>query len=315
MIRYLALKGSIILFSLLVVATLTFCIMHAIPGDPFSQEQAIPEEVLKALHHHYGLDQPLFFQYVHYMKEVFVNFDLGSSLKYQGRTVNQIIIEGFPVSFMLGLEALILSFIGGIVLGTAGALYHLRWQDQISLFIALLGISIPSFLLGIFLQYFLAMQLDLFPIARWGSFHESILPAIALSAYPLAFISRLTRANMLEVLHQDYILTARAKGINAFQLIWRHVIRNALIPVMGYLGPLISAVFTGSFVIEKIFGIPGLGQWLVTSVANRDYTLIMGLTIFYSALLMLCVFLADCASYWMDPRIMHPKLKENYRDG
>lgn len=302
MIWHLVRKGTIILVSLLFVATLTFVIMHAVPGDPFAQEQVIPEEVLKALHQHYGLDKPLFEQYVQYLQGIFL-FDLGPSLRYQGRSVNEIIAEGFPISFVLGLEALVLSIAGGMALGAFAALYHLRWQDKLCLFIGILGISIPSFLLATFLQYLLAMKLDLFPVARWGSFSQSILPAVTLSAFPLAFIARLTRANMLDVLQQDYIPTARSKGINAFQLIWRHVIRNALIPILAYIGPLIAAVFTGSFIIEKIFGIPGLGQWLVASISNRDYPLIMGLTLFYSAILMVSMFLVDCVCCLIDPRM------------
>lgn len=301
-IRYLAEKGIILLLSLLVVASLTFCIMHAIPGDPFTQDQVIPEEVLKAIHRHYGLDQPLAWQYAHYLRGL-IRLDLGPSLKYEGRSVNEVIGEGFPVSFLLGLEALCLAIIGGMTLGAVAALYHLKWQDKFCLLIGILGVSIPSFLLGTFLQYLFAMKLDLLPVARWGTFSHSILPALTLSAFPLAFIARLTRASMLDVLHQDYVLTAKAKGISSFQLIARHVLRNALIPVLAYLGPLVAIVFTGSFVIEKIFGIPGLGQWLVVSIANRDYPMIMGLTIFYSFILMLSVFIIDCLICMIDPRI------------
>jgi oligopeptide transport system permease protein len=316
MIRYLAEKGAILLASLLVVATLTFFIMHAIPGDPFTQDQAIPEEVLKALHRHYGLDKPLLWQYFLYLKSVCF-FDFGPSLMYQGRTVNEIITAGFPISFFLGLEALFLSIIGGIAWGALAALYHLRWVDKLCLFVGILGISIPSFLLGSFLQYLFAIKLDFFPVARWGSFSHSILPALTLSALPFAFIARLTRANMVEVLQQNYILTAKSKGINAFQLIWRHAIPNTLIPILAYIGPLMGSIFTGSFVIEKIFGIPGLGQWLVNSITNRDYPLIMGLTIFYSAILMISVFFLDCICCMIDPRIQffNNVLLREYSDG
>jgi oligopeptide transport system permease protein len=302
MISYLAKKAGILLFSLFLVTTLTFFLMHAIPGDPFVQDKAIPEEILKALHKHYGLDQPLWTQYVKYLDGI-LHFEFGPSFKYEGRTVNSIIADGFPVSCILGLEAMILSVAGGIVLGSIAALNHLRWQDQLTMVLAVIGISVPSFILASFLQYLLAMKLDLLPVARWGSFAQTIMPALALAALPMAFIARMTRSNMIEVMQQDYILTAKSKGLNAFQIIYRHVTRNALLPVVTYLGPLAAAVLTGSFAIEKIFGIPGLGQWFVTSITNRDYTVIMGTTIFYSAILMLAVFVVDLLYCLIDPRI------------
>jgi oligopeptide transport system permease protein len=307
MIKYLVKKASILLISLFTVTTLTFFLMHAIPGDPFIQERAVPEEILKAMHKHYGLDQPLYIQYGKYLKGM-LTFELGPSFKYEGRTVNEIISDGFPVSLYLGLEALCIAVFGGITLGSIAALKHLKWQDHLTMTTAVIGISVPSFILASFLQYFLAMKLDLLPVARWGDFSQSIMPAISLSALPMAFIARLTRANMVEVMQQDYILTAKSKGLNSFQIIFSHVTRNALLPVVTYLGPLSATVLTGSFAIEKIFGIPGLGQWFVTSITNRDYTVIMGTTIFYSAILMLCVFLVDLLYCLIDPRI---QLKTN----
>lgn len=299
---YLLKKGSILLLSLFVVATLTFFLMHAIPGDPFIQERAIPEEILQAMYKHYGLDQPLIVQYGKYLKGL-ITFDLGPSFKYQGRTVNDIIREGFPVSLALGMEALFFSVIAGIALGALASFKHLRWQDHLTMVIAVLGISVPSFILATFLQYLFAMKLDLFPVARWGTFSQTVLPALSLAALPMAFIARLTRANMIEVMQQDYIQTAKSKGLNSFQILWHHVLRNALLPVITYLGPLTAAVLTGSFAVEKIFGIPGLGQWFVMCITNRDYTVIMGTTVFYSALLMLAVFLVDIFYCLLDPRI------------
>ena len=304
--QYLAKKGAILLASLFLVTTMTFFLMHAIPGDPFVQDKAIPEEILKALHKHYGLDQPLYVQYGKYLEGI-LHFELGPSFKYEGRTVNNIIAEGFPVSFCLGMEALVIAVFGGITLGSIAALNHLRWQDHCTMVVAVLGISVPSFILASFLQYVLAMKLDLLPVARWGDFSQTIMPAISLAVLPMAFIARLTRANMVEVMSQDYIQTAKSKGLNSFQIILRHVTRNALLPVVTYLGPLTAAVLTGSFAIEKIFGIPGLGTWFVTSITNRDYTVIMGTTIFYSAILMLCVFLVDLLYCLIDPRIQFKK--------
>lgn len=307
MIKFLVKKATILLISLFVVTTLTFFLMHAIPGDPFVQDKAIPEEILKALHKHYGLDQPLYVQFGKYLNGI-LHFEFGPSFKYEGRTVNQIIAEGFPVSLVLGLEALLLAVTGGIVLGSIAALNHLKWQDHLTMVIAVIGISVPSFLLASFLQYVLAMKLDLLPVARWGNFAQTIMPAISLAMLPMAFIARLTRSNMVEVMQQDYIQTAKSKGLNSFQIVLRHVTRNALLPVVTYLGPLSAAVLTGSFAIEKIFGIPGLGQWFVTSITNRDYTVIMGTTIFYSAILMLSVFIVDILYCFIDPRI---QLKKN----
>lgn len=284
------------------VATLTFVLMQLIPGDPFTQEKAVPEEILKAMYHHYGLDQPWYVQYFRYLKGL-VTFDLGPSFKYQGRTVTEIIQEGFPVSMTLGLEALILAIFFGMGLGCIAALKHLKWQDNLTMVLAVLGISVPSFILATFLQYFIAMKIDLLPVARWGSFQHSILPAIALAALPMAFIARLTRANMVEIMQQDYIQTARSKGLNSYQILIRHALRNALLPIVTYLGPLTTAILTGSFAVEKIFGIPGLGQWFVMSITNRDYTVIMGTTVFYSAMLMVCVFFVDLLYCFIDPRI------------
>lgn len=302
MVSYLIKKLFLLIFSLFIVSTLTFFLMHAIPGDPFTQDKAIPEEILKAMYKHYGLDQPLYYQYIAYLKGL-ICFDLGPSFKYQGRSVNDIISEGFPVSLCLGLEALSLSLFLGITLGAIASLKHQRWQDHTTMGVSVIGISIPSFILATFLQYLLAMKLDLFPVARWGSISQTILPTLSLAALPTAFIARLTRTNMIEILQQDYIQTARAKGIGSFAIMFRHVLRNALLPVVTYVGPLTAAVLTGSFAVEKIFGIPGLGQWFVMSITNRDYTVIMGTTIFYSALLMVCVFIVDILYCFIDPRI------------
>lgn len=312
MIIYFAKKGITLVISLFFVATLTFFLMHAIPGDPFTQDQAIPEEILRAIHKYYSLDQPLIVQYMHYLKGI-SHFDFGPSLKYQGRTVNEIIAEGFPISFLLGLASLALATFLGVILGAIAAFSHLRWQDYLSMLIAVLGISIPSFLLGTLLQYLLAMKLDLLPVARWGTLSHTIMPVITLAVFPLAFIARLTRTTIIEVLQQDYILVAQAKGLNSFRIFYRHALRNAIAPVITYLGPLAATAFTGSFVVEKIFGIPGLGQWLVVSISNRDYTVIMGITIFYSAILMLCIFVVDLLCCLIDPRIrLHELPYERY---
>jgi len=302
MIRYLFKKATILIFSLFLVITLTFFLMHAIPGDPFTQDKAVPEEIMKAMFRHYGLDKPLLVQYKNYLLGLLTG-DLGPSFKYEGRTVIEIIKDGFPVSLWLGMEALAIALICGIASGAIAALKHLKWQDHLVMVIGVLGISVPSFIIATFLQYLFAMQLDLLPVARWGSFSQSILPSVSLALLPMAFIARLTRANMVEVMQQDYIQTARSKGLSTMAILIRHILRNALLPVITYLGPLTASILTGSFVVEKIFGIPGLGQWFVMSVTNRDYTVIMGTTVFYSALLMVSVFIVDILYCFIDPRI------------
>ena len=288
--------------SLYVIVTVTFFLMKAVPGDPFTQERAVPEEIRKAMYAHYKLDQPWYVQYGNYLVSI-VTWDLGPSFKYQGRTVNQIIDQGFPVSAQLGAEALVLAVVAGTLLGMAAAVYQNRWPDYAAMVTAIVGLSVPSFILAACLQYLFAMQWQLLPVARWGSFSQSILPAVSLAALPTAFIARLMRANLIEVLQQDYVKMAKAKGLSPAAVLFRHALRNALLPVISYLGPLVANVLTGSFVVEQIFGIPGLGQWFVTSISNRDYTVIMGTTVFYSLVLLLSVFCMDLALAWADPRI------------
>ncbi|MCB1110350.1 MAG: ABC transporter permease [Chlamydiia bacterium] len=300
--KYFIRKFFLLILSLFIVATATFFLMQAAPGDPFMQEQAIPEEIMKSMYAHYGLDQPWYIQYVKYLKGL-VTWDLGPSFKYEGRTVNDIIREGFPVSFLLGMEAISFSLFAGIILGTIAAVKRSQWQDNIAMVLAVIGISVPNFIMATFLQYLFAMKMDILPVARWGSFAHSILPALALAALPTAFIARLTRANMVEVMEMDYVQTARSKGLSIRQVVTKHVLKNSLLPVVTYLGPLASAILTGSFIVEKIFGIPGLGGWFVNSITNRDYTVIMGVTVFYSTILMISVLVIDLAYTVIDPRI------------
>jgi oligopeptide transport system permease protein len=300
--RFLIKKVCILLFSLFLVASFTFLLLKNIPGDPFSQEQAVPEEIMRSMHKYYGLDLPWHVQYLKYLKGI-ICWDLGPSFKYEGRSVNEIISEGAPISFILGLEALIIAIVCGITLGTIAAFRRASYPDHLCMVLAVIGISIPNFILATFLQYLFSMKLGLLPVARWGSFAQSILPSLSLSALPMAFIARLTRGNMVEVLQQDYVTTARSKGLSLRKILFSHVLKNSLITVVTYLAPLCSGILTGSFVIEKIFGIPGLGGWFVTSITNRDYTVIMGVTMFYSTVLMTSVFIVDLIYYILDPRI------------
>lgn len=302
MIRYLAKKVFILLLSLWCVVTATFFLMHAIPGDPFIGDRVIPQEVLDSLYAYYGLDQPLWAQYVKYIKGL-LSGELGPSIVYQGRTVNQFIAEGFPISAQLGLQALFLSIPSGILLGTIAAMRRGEWQDNFAMAVSTIGVSVPNFVLSSLFQFIFCVKLHLFPVARWGGLEHTILPTLALAALPTAFIARLTRSNMVEVLQQDYIKTALAKGLPLFRTSIRHGLRNALLPVLTYLGPVTSSIMTGSFMIEKIFAIPGLGQWMIHSINGRDYPMIIGLTVFFSSFLMVSVFLVDILYTLLDPRI------------
>ncbi|MBO8163087.1 MAG: ABC transporter permease [Brevibacillus sp.] len=302
MIRYLGKRIFYMIIALFLIITATFWLMQAVPGGPFTSEKQVPPEIEAALNAHYGLDKPLFEQYVDYLIRV-ITWDLGPSFKEKASTVNQIIERGFPVSLHLGLQSLAIAIFGGITLGVIAALRHNKWQDYTAMVIAVLGLSVPNFILASFYQYIFSIKLGWFPIAQWEGFEYTVLPSFALAALPLAFIARLTRSNMIEVMSQDYIKTAKAKGLSTFTTTVKHAIRNALLPVITYLGPLSANILTGSFVVERIFGVPGLGREFVMSISNRDYTVIMGTTVFYAILLVVLVLLVDLAYTIVDPRI------------
>lgn len=295
-------KLAILCLSIFLTTTLTFFLMHSAPGEPFSQEQQIPQEILDSMNAHYGLNKSLIEQYGRFLYKA-AQLDFGPSFKYEGRSVSSIIAHGFPISFLLGCEALILALIGGVSLGAFAARHHGKWLDTGAMTLAILFISTPSFILATFLQYIFAMKLNILPIARLTSFSHTLLPALAMASMPMAFIARLTRSKMIEVLNSEYILTARLKGLTPFQIMRRHVLKNSFLPILTYLGPLSTHILTGSFIIEKIFGIPGLGHWFVSSITNRDYTVIMGLTIFYSTLLLSTISFVELLYPLLDPRI------------
>lgn len=288
--------------SLLAVSALTFFLMKTIPGDPFQQERALPTEIYNALRQAHGLEAPLHHQYLKYVGNLCA-FELGSSLVYEKQTVFEMISYSFPISALLGGEALILAITLGLLFGLLSAFYQHRWQSSLTQFLAIAGISIPSFILGTFMQYLFAVKLKLFPIACWGSWMQTILPALSLAALPAAFIARITRSNMIEELKQGYITTARAKGLPQYRIVWHHALKNILAPILSYLGPLTAHTLTGSFIIEKIYSIPGLGYWFVTGVSNRDYPLIMGITLFYCSLLLIISLIVDITSLLLDPRL------------
>ncbi|HEX7064491.1 MAG TPA: ABC transporter permease [Bacillales bacterium] len=300
--RYLTKRVLFILVSLFFIVTLTFFLMKAAPGGPFTTEKGIPPEIKQGLREFYGLDNPWYQQYFDYLVSV-AQWDFGPSFKYKGQSVNDIISRSFPVSLILGLEAVFIALGFGVLFGCIAALRHNRLADYAAMVIAVFGISVPNFILASLLQYIFALKLNWLPVARFEGWEYTILPAVALSAMPLAFVARLMRSSMLEELGSDYVKTAKAKGIKQSVVTYRHAIRNAIMPVVSYLGPLLAAILTGSFVVEKIFGIPGLGNEFVTSITNRDYTTIMGVTVFYSVLLLFSILIVDIIYGLIDPRI------------
>lgn len=290
------------MLTILVIITITFIMMHAIPGGPFTREKALPDAVLEALNKKYHLDDPLWKQYLDYLKGV-ISLDLGPSFQKTGMTVNDFIRKGFPATMKIGLGAVIAIIVLGIPAGIFAALKVGKWQDNIIMLMVTLGVTIPSFVMATLIIYIFSAKLGWLPSNGLTSWKHMIGPVIALSGFSMSFVARMTRSSMLEVLQQDYIRTARAKGISENKVIFKHALKNALIPVITYLGPMIAALLTGSFVIEKIFAIPGIGKHFVESVGNRDYTVILGITIFYSLFLVVMVLIVDILYGIIDPRI------------
>lgn len=285
-----------------IVITITFFLMHVIPGGPFTAEKSLPPYVLHSIEERYKLNDPLYKQYGDYLCNL-VQGDLGPSFKYPGRSVNDIIKDGFPVSFKLGIEAILIAIIIGIPAGILAGVKKDKWQDRAVNFFTTLGVAVPSFVVAALLIYVLSTKLHLLPAAMWNGWRYEIMPALALSGMPMSFIARLTRSSMLDILSQDYIKTARAKGLSWSKVLIKHALPNSLIPVVTYLGPMTASILTGSFVIETIFAIPGLGQYFVTSIYNRDYTVILGVTIFYSVIVIVLNMVVDLLYPLLDPRI------------
>lgn len=285
-----------------IVITITFFLMHAIPGGPFTAEKSLPPYVLHSIEERYKLNDPLYKQYGDYLCNL-VQGDLGPSFKYPGRSVNDIIKDGFPVSFKLGIEAILIAIIIGIPAGILAGVKKDKWQDRAVNFFTTLGVAVPSFVVAALLIYVLSTKLHLLPAAMWNGWRYEIMPALALSGMPMSFIARLTRSSMLDILSQDYIKTARAKGLSWSKVLIKHALPNSLIPVVTYLGPMTASILTGSFVIETIFAIPGLGQYFVTSIYNRDYTVILGVTIFYSVIVIVLNMVVDLLYPLLDPHI------------
>jgi oligopeptide transport system permease protein len=304
MTRYFFTRLAGAIPTLFIIITITFFLMRAAPGGPFDQEQALAPEIKANLQRAYGLDQPLWTQYGRYLKSL-LHGDFGPSFKYKDFTVTELIGQGFPVTLQLGIMAITLALLLGVPLGTFAALHHNSAADTATMSLVVTGIAIPSFVVLPFLGLLFGVYLHWLPVAGWesGSLRHLALPVIALALPPLAYIARLTRGSMLEVLRSHYIRTAFAKGLPLHSVIIRHALRPALAPVASYLVPAVASILTGSLVVESIAGLPGIGRYLVQGAINRDYTLVLGMVIIYSALLILMGLFVDLLYAWLDPRV------------
>ena len=301
MAKYVVKRVLLAILTIFIVSAITFFSMYAIPGGPFSSEKALSPAVMAALEARYGLDQPIPVQYVNYMSRLLFQADFGVSLK-TGRDVFETITTGMQVSAKLGLSAAAVAIAFGLVLGSVAALNRGKVIDRIIVFFTTLATSAPSFVLATLLLLIFSIQLKLVP--AWSAQDQNyVLPVISLCMYPMAYITRLTKTSMLDALNQDYIRTARAKGVASYKVIFKHALRNALIPVVTYVGPMIAFIITGSMVVETIFSTGGLGSYFVTSINNRDYTLIMGVTIFLAILMVTANLITDIVYKLIDPRI------------
>ena len=301
MAKYVVKRVLLAILTIFIVSAITFFSMYAIPGGPFSSEKALSPAVMAALEARYGLDQPVPVQYVNYMSRLLFQADFGVSLK-TGRDVFETITTGMQVSAKLGLSAAVVAVVFGVVLGSVAALNRGKVIDRIIVFFTTLATSVPSFVLATLLLLIFSIKLGLVP--AWSAQDPNyILPVISLSMYPMAYITRLTKTSMLDALNQDYIRTARAKGVASYKVIFKHALRNALIPVVTYVGPMVAFIITGSMVVETIFSTGGLGSYFVTSINTRDYTLIMGVTIFLAILMVTANLITDIVYKLIDPRI------------
>ena len=292
------------LITLFIIATATFFMMHSIPGDPLgAMANKLPEQAKANYYAKYGLDKPLTEQYTIFMKNLITKGDLGESLKYPGKSITETLLTNSKVSGVTGGLALVFGVAIGVTLGIVAALNKNKWPDYLVMFIAILGITIPVFVMASLLQYLFTVKWMILPTTGWGKPKNLVLPVIAMCFGTIATYARYLKSNMLEVMGQDYILTAEAKGVSGFHIIKDHVLKNAFLPCITILGGQISGIFTGSFVIEKMFGIPGLGFYYVSSINDRDYTMIIGTTIFAAALFVVAQLLIDIAYTILDPRI------------
>ena len=289
---------------LFVVSVLTFALMHAVPGGPWARDKALPAPTVQRLNEKYGLDDPVHIQYIRWAGDL-VQGNLGPSYKYQDRSVNDIVSDGIWVTIHLGLMAFLLAVFVGIPLGIIAALGHNRWPDYLSTGVSIIGIAMPSFVLALLLVVFFGVTLRLLPTSGWKGPEYWILPSVALAGFPIAVVARYTRASMLEVTRKDYIRTAHSKGVAGRAVVSRHMIRNALIPVVTILGPVLAFLVTGSFIIESIFGIPGIGRYFITSISQKDYGVLMAMTMLYAFAVAFLNLVVDVLYAYIDPRIRY----------
>lgn len=308
MIKFILKRLSYGLLTLWVVVTLTFFMLHALPGDPFVSEKAVPKAIKQKLLAQYDMDKPLHQQYLLYLKKL-CKGDLGTSMKYRGRKVNTAIKNSFGYSLDLSVHAIMFALTFGLLIGIISAMHRGGVADKSLIFIAVIGISVPSFVFSGLLQMIFSNWLKILPAGRYISWKHKILPTIALGIGPMAVIARMTRAAFIEVLHQDYIKTAYAKGLSKTKVVFNHALRNAIMPVIGYLGQIFAATATGSFVVERIFIIPGLGHTYVDSIESQDYTTVLGMTVFYAAVLIFVLVVVDLLYALIDPRVQLGKKK------
>ncbi len=298
---YIVKRLILAVITIILVITITFFVMHSIPGGPFLSEKSPSPAVTAALEAKYGLNKPLFEQYTTYMKDV-AKFDFGPSIKQRGREVSTVIMAGFKMSAKIGGAAALLAIIFGLIFGSLAAVFHNKLVDKVIMVVSTGCVAMPSFVVATLLLLIFCVKLNIFP-ANGNETGGLVLPIISLSLYPMSYIIRLTRSSMLEVLVQDYIRTARAKGVKPYKVLFKHALRNAITPVITYAGPMIAFIVTGSLVVERIFAVPGLGKEFVSSIINRDYTMIMGTTIFLAALVIIMMLISDILYKVFDPRI------------
>lgn len=300
--KYIIKRVAMGLLCIFIVATLTFLLMNLVPGGPFTAEKSMSEAAQRALEAKFGLDKPIGQRYLTYMSDL-LKGDMGPSLKQRGRSVNEIISSKFPISARLAGVAVLVSLLVGIPLGCVSAYNRGKFADNIIIVLATCGIAIPSFISSVILLYTFGSKLNILPTIGLNSLASYIMPVTALSIYPTAYITRLMRSSLLDVMGQDYIRTARAKGLSNFKVLFKHALRNAILPVVTYVGPMLAGLMTGSFVVEKIFTIPGLGRDFVSAINQKDYTLIMGTTIVLATLIIAANVIVDILYKIIDPRI------------
>ncbi|MBQ6893347.1 MAG: ABC transporter permease [Clostridia bacterium] len=298
---YIVKRVLLAIFTVFLIITITFFVTRAIPGGPFLSEKSPSPEVMAAMEAKYGLDKPLFEQYITYLKDL-LHLDFGPSIKMRGRNVMDLILDGFSVSAKNGLAAACIAIIIGLTLGAIAAVFHNKWIDKLIMVLSTAFVAMPSFVIATILLLIFCINFKVFP-ANGSMEGGLVLPIISLALYPMSYITRLTRSSMLDVLGQDYIRTARAKGVSGAKVLFKHSLKNAVTPVITYVGPMIAFILTGSLVVEKIFAVPGLGEYFYSSIINRDYPMVMGTTIFLATLMVTMTLISDICYKVFDPRV------------